>query len=130
MGLLRTWLTATVLSGAPSTVHALLTGRDAMAATRAAGTLLGRASAPRGVVAHVGVSAVWTLVLHAVDRRRPLDATASALAGLAIAALDLEVVGRGFPAIRALPRWPQWADHVAFGLLVGYGLRRWTDRPM
>jgi hypothetical protein len=41
------------------------------------------------------------------------------VAGLVIAAIDLEVVGRRHPAIRALPRVPQWLDHVAFGAIVG-----------
>jgi hypothetical protein len=42
-----------------------------------------------------------------------------ALAGLAIAGLDLGVLGRHWPRIRALPTLPQVADHVAFGALVG-----------
>jgi hypothetical protein len=41
------------------------------------------------------------------------------VAGAAIAALDLGVIGRRVPAIRALPQLPQWADHLAFGLTVG-----------
>ncbi|CCH30595.1 hypothetical protein ABZ816_39745 [Actinosynnema sp. NPDC047251] len=123
MGLVRTWFRAAVLGGAPSTVHALLTGRDALAATRAAGTLLGAPGVVRGVLAHVGVSAVWTCALAAVDRRRPLGAAGGAVAGAAIAWLDLVVLGRLFPAVRALPRGPQWADHVVFGALVGASLR-------
>jgi hypothetical protein len=46
------------------------------------------------------------------------------VAGLGIAALDLGVIGRRIPAIRALPQGRQWADHVAFGLTVGIVLRR------
>jgi len=42
-----------------------------------------------------------------------------AAAGLAIAALDLGVIGRRFPRIRALSQAPQVADHLAFGALVG-----------
>ena len=45
------------------------------------------------------------------------------MAGLGIAALDLIVLGRRFPAIAALPQGPQWADHVAFGAVLGRGLR-------
>jgi hypothetical protein len=120
--------TAALLSGLPSTVHAVLTGRDPLAATRAAGTLLpGRKHRPNavaGVVAHVAVSAFWTVVLAAVNRRRRLGTTGGAVAGLVIAALDLELVGRGLPAIRNLPRAPQWADHIAFGALVGWLLTR------
>ena len=46
-----------------------------------------------------------------------------ALGGIAIASLDLVVLGRLFPPIRALPQGRQWADHVAFGLTVGVVLR-------
>ena len=42
-----------------------------------------------------------------------------ALGGVAIAGLDLGVLGRRWPRIRALPLVPQVADHVAFGALVG-----------
>ena len=47
-----------------------------------------------------------------------------AVAGLGIAALDLSVIGRRIPAIRALPQGRQWADHVAFGLAVGLVLQK------
>jgi hypothetical protein len=46
-----------------------------------------------------------------------------AVAGLAVAALDLGVVGRRFPRVRALPQAPQWLDHVAYGMLVTAVLR-------
>lgn len=46
-----------------------------------------------------------------------------AAAGLAIAALDLGLIGRRVPAVAALPQAPQWADHVAFGAAVGAVLR-------
>jgi hypothetical protein len=43
-----------------------------------------------------------------------------ALEGAGIAALDLGVIApRRAPAIAALPQVPQWADHLAFGALVG-----------
>jgi hypothetical protein len=42
-----------------------------------------------------------------------------ALAGAAIAALDLGVIARRYPAIHALPQAPQLADHVLFGGTVG-----------
>jgi hypothetical protein len=45
------------------------------------------------------------------------------VAGLGIAALDLTVIGRRIPVIRALPQRRQWADHVAYGLAVGLVLR-------
>jgi len=52
-----------------------------------------------------------------------------AFAGVAIAALDLAVIGRRIPAIRALPQGRQWADHVAYGLSVGWALDHF-DRPI
>ena len=110
---------AAALSGLPSTLHALVTGRDPLAATRAAGTLPpgrgGRPGVVAGIVVHVVVSAGWTAVLATAGRRRRLGLVGGCAAGLLIAAFDLEVAGRRRPAIRALPRLPQWLDHVAFG---------------
>jgi hypothetical protein len=123
-------LLAGSLSGAPSTVHAVATGRDVLASTRAAGTLLGRPTIARGAVAHAAMTAWWTLVLAAVPwvRRR---AGAGAAAGLAIGCLDLAVARRRFPRIAALPTGAQLLDHAAFGALVAVGLsrRRGSGRP-
>jgi hypothetical protein len=47
-----------------------------------------------------------------------------AASGLAIAALDLGVIGRRVPAIRRLPLAPQLADHALFGAVVGVLSRR------
>lgn len=125
------WAVASALSGAPSTAYALATGRDPLEAARAAGTLLpGRArregGAAAGLVAHVAVSAFWTAALATVlhPRGRLAGAVTGAAAGLAIAALDLGVLARHLPAVRALPQAPQWADHVAFGALAGAVLGR------
>jgi hypothetical protein len=131
---LRAGAVAGVLSGAPSTVHALATGRSPIDALRAAGTLLVGDDAPpspqaaAGVVAHGAISLGWGVVLAAVLPRRRTVAW-GAVAGLAVAGLDLGVLGRRWPRIRALPTLPQVADHVAFGALVGAvvsraGLRR------
>ena len=67
------------------------------------------------------MAALWTAVLAAVlrPRGRLRGAVAGGSAGLGIAALDLGVVARRLPAVRALPQAPQWADHVAFGALAG-----------
>lgn len=82
--------------------------------TRAAGTLLGRPSLIRGVAAHAAITAGWSLILSAaLPRRRTLSAGVAA--GGFIAALDLVLVGRRFPAIRALDQGPQVLDHIAFG---------------
>lgn len=123
----RATAVAAVLSGAPSTVHALATGRNLLASTRAAGTLLpGRRGRPRviaGGVVHVGVSAFWGVVLGRTLPRRHTAAW-GALAGLAIAAISLPAGARRRPALAALPQAPQWADNVAFGFVVGSLLSR------
>jgi hypothetical protein len=112
---------AAVFSGLPSTVHAALTGRDVLAAARAAGTLMpgGKSGVLSGAAAHVVVSAGWTVVLAAANRRRRLGVLGGAVAGLVIAAVDLGIAARRYPAIRELPQVPQWLDHVAFGAIAG-----------
>jgi hypothetical protein len=114
---------AAAFGGLPSTVHALATGGDLLQSTRAAATLVpgrrDRGDVTTGVAVHLFVSAGWTIVLTAVDRRHRLGLLGGVTAGLLIAALDLEIIGRTRPAIRALPRLPQWLDHVAFGAIVG-----------
>jgi hypothetical protein len=121
---LRAGTVAAVLSGAPSTVHALATGCSPLDAVQAAGTLLVPPDAPpnaraaAGLVAHGAISLGWGVVLAAVLPRR-WTVVWGALAGLVIAGIDLGALGRCWPRIRALPLGPQVADHVAFGALVG-----------
>ena len=123
MSVLRAGLVAAALSGIPSTVHALATGRDPAEAALAAGTIvLPRETRPARLLAaavpvHLALSLGWTVVL---DRAGVRSARAGAAAGLAIAALDLGVVGRRLPRIRALPLAPQLADHAAFGAIAGF----------
>lgn len=125
MRVLRAAAWAAVLSGAPSTLHALATGGDPLAATAAAGSiLLPRETSRARLVAaavpvHLALSLGWTLAL---DRAGVRSARAGALAGLAIAALDLGVAGRAFPRVRALPLAPQLADHALFGAIAARGL--------
>lgn len=115
---------AAIVSGVPSTAHAIVTGHNPLEASLAAGTLLlgdeRRASRllPAALIAHGALSLGWALVLAlCLPRRR--TATWASTAGLAIAALDLGVVGWRFPRIRALALSPQIADHVAYALTVG-----------
>ena len=128
MPLLTSAAVAGVLSGVPSTVVAVLRGDDVLAATRAAGTLVpGRRHRPgvlAGVAVHAVLTVLWTAVLTVVLRRVRGGAATGALCGGAVAALDLGVVARRYPAVRALPQGPQWADHLAFGALVGALHRR------
>jgi hypothetical protein len=133
---------AGVLSGAPSTVHAGLTGRDPLGAARAAGNLLLPAGTSAGtllaagVVAHAGISLGWGTVLAVTVLRTPLarrPVATGVIAGAAIAALDLGLLahgpaGRRWPLIRALPVGPQIADHLAFGAVAGAVLGRRARR--
>lgn len=122
---------AGTVSGAPSTLHALATGRSPLAAARAAGALVGRPGLPGGLVAHAVVTGFWSAVL-AVALPRHRELVGGAVAGLAIAALDLGVIARRrYPAIGALPQGPQVLDHLAFGLAVGatLGARRGNWQP-
>jgi hypothetical protein len=115
---------ASVLSGVPSTLHAILSGSNPLEASLAAGTLLlpgeRRPSRllPAAIAVHGALSLGWALALAAILPRRRTVAWA-VLAGIAIAALDLGVVGRHFPRVRALALAPQVLDHVAYGATVG-----------
>jgi hypothetical protein len=118
---------AAALSGVPSTLHALATGRDPLEATLAAGTILLPRETRRtrllaaAVPVHLALSLGWSLAL---DRAGVRGARDGALAGLAIGALDLGLAGRGLPRVRALPLLPQLADHALFGAVAGYVLGR------
>ena len=116
---------AATLSGAPSTAWTLAQRGDLLASTRAAGAMVGgEPRLGRGVVVHAVVSLLWTAVLAVVLPRRHA-VVAGAVAGGAIAALDIGVIApRRFRAIVSLPRGPVVADHVAFGALVGWSLAR------
>jgi hypothetical protein len=107
----------------------VVTGRNVLASTRAAGTLLpGRRHRPgviAGGIVHVGVSAFWGGVLgRTLPRRHP--AAWGALAGAGIAAISLPAAGQRRPALAALPQAPQWIDNVAFGAVLGW-LLSWSD---
>jgi hypothetical protein len=119
------WLLATVFSGLPSTLHALATGADPLEATRAAGAMLLPAAADTwaliaaAAVVHPAVSLFWTVVFGwLLPRRRVLGW--AMLGSAAVALLDLQVIAPLlFPEVAALPFWPQFADHLAWGALLG-----------
>lgn len=120
---------AWALSGLPSTLWSLKLRHDPLQAARAAGTLVVAADRSpavllaAGALAHTVISFAWTGVLTTTLPERHTVA-AGVGAGLAIAALDLGLIARRFPAVRALPTLPQVADHLAFGALVGAVLAR------
>ena len=122
-------LLAAALSGLPSTAHALWRGHDPLDAALAAGTLLLPHEDRRGrllaaaTVTHVAISLGWAAVLARTLPDRHTIAWGIP-AGLAIAGLDLGVIGRHLTRIRALPQIPQVADHVAYAVTVGAVLHR------
>jgi hypothetical protein len=125
----RAGAVAAVLSGLPSTVHTLVTRGDLTESTRAAGTILLGDDAPRsrlfiaGAAAHVAISLCWGAALAPfVPSRHPVRWGVGA--GLAVAALDLGVIGRRFAGVRALSPAPQVADHMVFGAVVALAVSR------
>lgn len=130
---LRAGLVAGMFSGAPSAAWALSRGEDVLASTEAVGATVLRGGGGRlgrlvaGGLAHVAISLLWARVLRRPlqDRPDPAGAAAAgALWGAAIAGLDLGLIGRRLPAIRSLEVGPLFADHVAYGAIVGWVLAR------
>lgn len=128
------WLVATAFSGLPSTLHAFAIGADPLEATHAAGAMLlpaatdGTTLLAAAFLVHPAVSLFWTLVFSFLLPRRHLLAWAIA-GSAAVALLDLRVIAPIlFNEVAALPFWPQFADHLAWGALLGgtlqYRLRR------
>jgi hypothetical protein len=123
--ILRGAAVASVLSGAPSTAWALVSGspRDALGAglgaTRAIGTIVwpGTPGLVRGGLAHGAISlAVGGGLGVTLPRRRSV--LWGAAAGLAIGWVNLAVIARRrYPAIAALPLGRQLADNAAFGAI-------------
>ena len=120
---------AAVASGVPSTAVALARGEDVLEGALAAGSILlprARARLPllaAATAVHLSLSLGWAAVLaRALPAGR--ERRWSPAAGLAIAALDLGVIGRRLPRIRALRTGPQVADHLAYAGAVEYVLAR------
>src|SRR3954464_2936129 len=95
-------LVAAAASGIPSTAWTLARGGDVLEGARAAGALVlpierdARLLLLVAVPVHLALSVGWALVLQALmpRRREPLYGT---LGGLAIAAVDLRVIGPRSP---------------------------------
>lgn len=125
---------AATLSGVPSTLDALVKQHSLRGAavyvrdaTSAIGTLVppGRPGVRRGGAVHVAISVGCG---EALARALPREHSVAwgAAAGLAIGVVNVGMIGRLFPAIRALPLIPQLADHVMFGTLFAAVV----DRPV
>jgi hypothetical protein len=121
-------LAGAICAAIPSTAWSLIRGDDVLDGARAAGAMLlpHERRTPvlllAAVPVHLVLSVGWAGVLAAALPHRAEPAWGG-LAGLGIAALDLAVVGRHIPAIRALPQGRQWADHLAYGWTVGLVLQ-------
>jgi hypothetical protein len=121
-------LAGAACSAIPSTTWSLARGDDVLDGARAAGAILlprERRTAVLVVAAvpvHLALSLGWAGVMAAALPRHAEPAW-GVVGGLAIASLDLSVIGRRITVIRALPQGRQWADHVAYGLAVGLVLR-------
>jgi hypothetical protein len=121
--ILEATVAASLLSAAPSL---LTTGRYGVraswrygvGATRAIATLVppGRPDVLVGAATHFGISAGFGQVL---GRLLPIRHSVlwGAAGGAAMGLIGAGVVGRRFPAIRALPFGRQFADNVAFGVI-------------
>jgi hypothetical protein len=127
--LLLAWLVATVFSGLPSTLVAFASGADPLEATRAAGAMLMPAATDTATLVaaaalvHPVVSLFWSAVFGCLLPRRHLVPWAIGGAA-AVALLDLRVIAPlFFPSISALAFWPQFADHLMWGALLGGTLR-------
>lgn len=100
--------------------------RYGVGGTRAIATLVppGRPNVIVGAAIHFGISAAFGQVL---GRLLPLRRSAlwGAAGGAAMGLIGAGVVGRRFPAIRALPFGRQLADNVAFGIIFAVV----ADRP-
>lgn len=119
------WLVSTVLSGLPSTLHALATGADPLEATRAAGAMLlpgvtgTLAMVSAAALVHSSVSFFWAVIFVWLLPHRYTAAWAVA-GSAAVALVDLCLIAPiAFPAVAALPFWPQFADHLMWGVLLG-----------
>jgi hypothetical protein len=121
-------LAGAICAAIPSTAWSLMRGDDVLDGARAAGAMLlpHERRTPvlllAAVPVHLVLSVGWAVVLAAVLPHRA-EPVWGGLAGLGIAALDLAVLGRHIPAIRALPQGRQWADHLAYGSTVGLVLQ-------
>ena len=127
MRVLRAAVWAAALSGIPSTLHALATGRDPLEAVYAAGTILlpGETRPQRllaaAVPVHLGISIAWTVVL---DRAGVRGAARAASPASRSPRSTSDSSGGAFSASGALPFAPQLADHAAFGAIAGRMLQQ------
>lgn len=126
-------LAGAACSAIPSTVWSLVRGEDVLEGARAAGAMVlpqERRTAVLVAIAapvHLAISLGWAAVMAAALPRGGEPAR-GVVGAMVIATLDLGLIGRRIPSIRALPQGRQWADHAAYGLAVGLVLRARRSR--
>jgi hypothetical protein len=109
-------------------VWSLVRGEDVLEGARAAGVMVlphERRTMVLLAIAtpvHLAISLGWAAVMAVALPHRGEPAR-GVVGGIAIATLDLTLIGRRIPSIAALPQGRQWADHAAYGLAVGLVLR-------
>jgi hypothetical protein len=123
------WLLATLFSGVPSTVFFLATGQPLWPPVHAVGSMLVSSNAAPWLIflaaaaVHCAVSLFWTIVVVCILPAKHVVLWALGASGL-IAVLDLRIIAPlFFPEVARLSFWPQFADHLAWGLLVGMMLQ-------
>jgi hypothetical protein len=134
--ILEATVAASLLSAAPSLLSTVgrdgvrATWRYGVGATRAIATLVppGRPDVLVGAATHFGISAGFGQVL---GRLLPIRHSVlwGAAGGAAMGLIGAGVVGRRFPAIRALPFGRQLADNIAFGIIFAVVADRPNGRP-
>jgi hypothetical protein len=126
-------LTGAACSAIPSTVWSLVRGDDPLEGARAAGAMLlpherrTAALVATAVPVHLAISIGWAAVM-AAGLPRGGEPAWGVTGAMAIATLDLALIGRRIPSIKRLPQGRQWADHAAYGLAVGLVLRARRSR--
>ena len=119
---------ATVFSGAPSTLYFFVTSADLWLPIQAVGTTMLPADSSAwsillaaGVI-HCAVSMFWAVIVAGAAPAKHVVAFAMSASAL-IAVLDLRIIAPAlFPDVANLSFWPQFADHLAWGMLLGMTL--------
>jgi hypothetical protein len=133
--ILEATLAASVLGGAPSLLNALTRDgvrgawRYGLDATSAIGCLVppGRRSLLAGTGAHAAISMAAGQVFGRFLPRRHSVLWAAG-GGAVMGLVGVGVIGRRFPAIRALSFGPQIADNIAFGIVFAAVVDRPEDQ--
>jgi hypothetical protein len=116
---------AGIFSGIPSICYFLFLGIDWTHSTKALGLIFFDASQPgffiyasAGII-HFTVSCFWSFILRMFLPRKNTIIWAG-FAGILIAFFDLIIIARFIPTLANLDFYPQLADHILWGIIVGF----------